>query len=90
MDSGFDERDGEYALYSVMVEWESPAVRHYAYVRPEMEGDKGQWYRFADGPTDCVHAVPNATVFDASEGGQEWLCVNYLYDMWSGIFVEKL
>ncbi|CAD7936792.1 unnamed protein product [Amoebophrya sp. A120] len=77
---GREESEFEYALYAVLVEYELPqSVRHYAYIRPEMEGDQGQWYRFADGPTDCVHAVPSATVFDASSGGQEWLCVNYLY-----------
>ena len=69
--------DHEFALYSVLVEYESN--RYFSYIRPEMEGDQGQWYRFADGPVDCVHAVPNATVFDAAQGGQEWLCVNYLY-----------
>merc|ERR1711915_453072 len=53
--------------------------RYYAFLRPEMEGDKGQWYRFDDGPVHSVHAVSNATAMDASLGGEEWLCVNYLY-----------
>merc|ERR1712083_448856 len=89
MEPDFPEADGLYALYAVMIEYDNGGSqssggsqtqgRFYSYIRPEMEGNQGQWYRFADGPTDCVHAAPNATVIDASGGGQEWLCVNYLY-----------
>eukprot|EP00397_Hematodinium_sp_SG-2012_P000800 GEMP01000801.1.p1 GENE.GEMP01000801.1~~GEMP01000801.1.p1 ORF type:complete len:1095 (+),score=286.67 GEMP01000801.1:1174-4458(+) len=77
-----DDADLNFVLYAVVVEVE-PSVgherRYYAFLRPEMEGDKGQWYRFDDGPVNSVHAVSNATAMDASLGGEEWLCVNYLY-----------
>ena len=67
--------DHHYSLYSVIVEYESPAIRYFAFGRPDLEADSGQWYKFADD----LHAVPQSTVFDSSVGGQEWLCVNYLY-----------
>jgi len=66
---------GIYLLYGVMVE----ADEHYwSYIRPEMEGDQGQWYRFDDHESSTC-AMSNATAIDASFGGEEWLCVNYLY-----------
>ena len=43
-------------------------------------GDRGQWYRFDDREAgSAVCGVSNATAVDASFGGEEWLCVNYLY-----------
>merc|ERR1712060_773163 len=66
---------GVYNLYGVMVESDE---HYWSYIRPEMEGDQGQWYRFDDREsTPC--AMSNATAIDASFGGEEWLCVNYLY-----------
>merc|ERR1712203_887049 len=66
---------GVYNLYGVMVESDE---HYWSYIRPEMEGDQGQWYRFDDREsTTC--AMSNATAIDASFGGEEWLCVNYLY-----------
>lgn len=66
-----------YHLYAIMVECDD----HYlSYIRPEMEGDRGQWYRFDDREAgSAVCGVSNATAVDASFGGEEWLCVNYLY-----------
>merc|ERR1712146_110290 len=43
-----------------------------------MGGDHGQWYRFDDRES-ATCAMSNATAIDASFGGEEWLCVNYLY-----------
>merc|ERR1712187_124122 len=47
-------------------------------IRPEMEGDQGQWCRFDDRES-ATCPMSNATAIDASFGGEEWLCVNYLY-----------
>merc|ERR1711871_545530 len=66
---------GEYILYGVMVESDD---HYWSYIRPEMEGDQGQWYRFDDRES-AASAMSNATAIDASSGGEEWLCVNYLY-----------
>merc|ERR1712151_1213724 len=66
---------GVYNLYGVMVESDE---HYWSYIRPEMEGDQGQWYRFDD-RENATCAMSNATAIDASFGGEEWLCVNYLY-----------
>ncbi|CAK0880704.1 unnamed protein product, partial [Prorocentrum cordatum] len=66
---------GVYNLYGVMVESDE---HYWSYIRPEMEGDQGQWYRFDD-RDNVTCAMSNATAIDASFGGEEWLCVNYLY-----------
>ena len=63
-----------YVLYAVLVEYENPAIRYFSFVRPDLEADSGQWYKFGED----IHGVPQSTVFDSSVGGQEWLCVNYL------------
>merc|ERR1712187_917505 len=64
-----------YVLYGIMVESDE---HYWSYIRPEMEGDHGQWYRFDDRDSS-TSAMPSATAIDASFGGEEWLCVNYLY-----------
>ncbi|CAE7742965.1 gpmA [Symbiodinium pilosum] len=68
-----------YHLYAIMVECDD----HYvSYIRPEMEGDRGQWYRFDEkegSGTNGSCGVSNATAVESSFGGEEWLCVNYLY-----------
>merc|ERR1712050_96457 len=69
------EGSGVYNLYGVMVESDE---HYWSYIRPEMEGDQGQWYRFDDRESSTC-AMSNATALDASFGGEEWLCVNYLY-----------
>merc|ERR1712060_681927 len=66
---------GVYNLYGVMVESDE---HYWSYIRPEMEGDQGQWYRIDDRES-ATCAMSNATAIDASFGGEEWLCVNYLY-----------
>merc|ERR1712217_619750 len=66
---------GSYILYGIMVESDE---HYWSYFRPEMEGDHGQWYRFDDRDSS-TSAMPSATAIDASFGGEEWLCVNYLY-----------
>ncbi|CAE8626532.1 unnamed protein product, partial [Polarella glacialis] len=66
---------GIYNLYGVMVESDE---HYWSYIRPEMEGDQGQWYRLDDRENSTC-AMSNATAIDASFGGEEWLCVNYLY-----------
>mmetsp|Transcript_119963 Transcript_119963/g.233518 ORF Transcript_119963/g.233518 Transcript_119963/m.233518 type:complete len:1330 (-) Transcript_119963:135-4124(-) len=73
--SRYCEGSGVYNLYGVMVESDE---HYWSYIRPEMEGDQGQWYRFDDRETSTC-AMSNATAIDASFGGEEWLCVNYLY-----------
>ncbi|CAE7257314.1 UBP12 [Symbiodinium natans] len=75
--SKYAEGGALYHLYAIMVECDD----HYlSYIRPEMEGDRGQWYRFDDREAGAaVCGVSNATAVDASFGGEEWLCVNYLY-----------
>mmetsp|Transcript_79043 Transcript_79043/g.183377 ORF Transcript_79043/g.183377 Transcript_79043/m.183377 type:complete len:988 (+) Transcript_79043:131-3094(+) len=73
--SKYCEGSGVYNLYGVMVESDE---HYWSYIRPEMEGDQGQWYRFDDRESSTC-AMSNATAIDASFGGEEWLCVNYLY-----------
>lgn len=70
----YSEGAGLYHLYAIMVECDDHFL---SYIRPEMEGDRGQWYRFDERESSC--AVSNATAVDSSFGGEEWLCVNYLY-----------
>ena len=48
-----------------------------SYIRPEMEGDRGQWYRFDERESSC--AVSNATAVDSSFGGEAEL--SYLRDL---------
>merc|ERR1712232_1329140 len=72
---GYQEGAGLYLLYGVMVESDE---HYWSYIRPEMEGDQDQWYRFDDRES-ATCAMSNATAIDASFGGEEWLCVNYLY-----------
>ncbi|CAJ1400550.1 unnamed protein product, partial [Effrenium voratum] len=71
----YSEGAGVYHLYAIMVECDDHFL---SYIRPEMEGDRGQWYRF-DERENASCAVSNATAVDSSFGGEEWLCVNYLY-----------
>eukprot|EP00434_Breviolum_minutum_P027080 symbB.v1.2.023948.t1/scaffold2232.1/size85206/5 len=70
----YSEGAGLYHLYAIVVECDDHFL---SYIRPEMEGDRGQWYRFDERETSC--GVSNATAVDSSYGGEEWLCVNYLY-----------